>query len=210
MASRHPHRSIPQEGFLRFIIDVLINSVVIIVLFFFVQKVVAAPFQVIGNSMVHTLANGEYIIVTKLEYLFGEPQRGDVIVFHPPSHQDEYYIKRIIGTPGDTVRLHEGDVYVNGQKLDETYLDDELKSCIVPHMQVCPNDDKTYTVPKGKYFVLGDNRKGSSDSRSWYDQDNKPDPFVTLNQIQGKTRVVVYPLPEIRLMPGTTVFNALE
>jgi len=199
-----------EEGILRFIFDVIVNSVVIIALFFFVQTFVAAPFQVIGNSMIETLNHGEYILVSKLEYTFGSPHRGDVIVFHPPEHVNDYYIKRIVGIPGDEVLLKAGEVHVNGEKITENYLEEGLKTCLIAHMQSCVNDNKTYTVPDDKYFVLGDNRKGSSDSRAWFDDDNKPNPFVSTEQIQGKTRVVLYPLPELRLVPMTNVFDAVS
>src|SRR3990172_960498 len=189
-----------KETFIKFVVDVLVNSVVIIILFFFVQTVVAAPFQVVGNSMFDTLHDGEYIVVTKLEYLWGEPNRGDIIVFHPPQNKDDFYIKRIIGVPGDKILLKGGEVYVNGAKLEENYLAEGVATCIVAHSQDCQSDNKEFLVPAGEYFVLGDNRKGSSDSRAWYDDDNRPDPFVDRDQIQGKTRVVLYPLPEIRLM----------
>lgn len=74
-------------------------------------------------------------------------------------------------------------------------------------MSSCPGDDRRYQVSDGHYFVMGDNRNGSSDSRQWYDDDNRPDPFVELSQIQGKTRLVVYPLPSIRLVEETTAFD---
>jgi len=160
--------------------------------------------------MVDTLHNGEYIVVSKIEYVLGEPQRGDIVVFHPPHQEDEYYIKRIVGIPGDTVELKGGQVSVNGHVVTETYLREGLKTCVVAHMQSCGTDEKSYSVPPSKYFVLGDNRKGSSDSRAWYDKGNKPDPFVDISQIQGKTRVVLYPLPDIRLVPGTMVFEFLK
>lgn len=203
------YRSLPEDGILRFIVDVLVNSVVIIVLFFFVQGVIAAPFQVVGNSMVNTLHNGEYIIVSKLEYFVGEPERGDIIVFHPPLHEEEYYIKRIIGVPGDKVELKAGKVLVNGVVLEEDYLSPGISTCLVAQQRECEADERSFDVPDGKYFVLGDNRHGSSDSRAWYDADNKPDPFVDRAQIQGKTRVVLYPLPDIRLMHETMVFDGV-
>lgn len=189
-----------EESVGRFILDVIVNSAVIISMYLIVQYFIAAPFQVVGQSMANTLYDGEYIVVSKLEYTFGQPERGDIVVFHPPHQKKDYYIKRIIGVPGDTVRLKNGRVFVNGKEMTEPYIREQVITCIVAFMQDCPNDDKVYTVPEGKYFVLGDNRNGSSDSRSWYDQDNTPDPFVDLAQIQGKTRVVIYPLPEIRLI----------
>lgn len=184
----------------RFFLDVLVNSGVIIILFLLTQKFLAAPFQVVGHSMDETLHDGEYIVVSKLEYTFGEPERSDIIVFHPPQGNKDYYIKRIIGIPGDTIRLKSGKVYLNGKELPEPYLRESLKTCLVAFLQDCGEDDKTYTVPEGEYFVLGDNRSGSSDSRAWFDTENKPDPFVDKDQIQGKTRVVVYPPLAIRLV----------
>ena len=201
--------TIPEDGFVRFVIDVLVNSLVIIAMFFFVQKVIAAPFQVIGNSMFDTLHDGEYIVVSKLEYLFGEPERGDIVVFHPPLQKDEYYIKRIVGVPGDTVELKGGEVFVNGSEIEESYLREDLKTCLVARSNTCEDESFSYDVPEGKYFVLGDNRSGSSDSRAWYDSNNKPNPFVDLDQIQGKTRVVLYPLPDIRFIPETGVFEGV-
>ncbi len=198
-----------EETLGRFLLDVLINSAVIIIMFSVVQYLVAAPFQVVGHSMVNTLQDGEYIIVSKLDYLFSDPQRGNIIVFHPPEVKKDYYIKRIIGIPGDSVRLKGGNVIVNGQKLEENYLKEGLKTCLAAYMQDCANDDKVYKVPEGKYFVLGDNRSGSSDSRAWFTDDNKPDSFVDKDQIQGKTRVVVFPPRSIRLIPETKVFEGV-
>ncbi len=198
-----------EETLGRFLLDVLINSAVIIVMFLIVQRLIAAPFQVVGHSMVSTLQDGEYIIVSKLDYLFGDPKRGDIIVFHPPEVKKDYYIKRIMGIPGDEVRLKAGKVSVNGQELEENYLKEGLMTCLAAYMQDCANDDKVYKVPEGKYFVLGDNRSGSSDSRAWFTDDNKPDPFVDKDQIQGKTRLVVFPPRSIRLLPETKVFEGV-
>lgn len=193
-------QDIPEETIGRFLLDVAVNCAVIIVMFLLVQKVIAAPFQVVGNSMDNTLQDGEYIVVSKLDYLFGEPERGDVIVFHPPQNKKNFYIKRIIGTPGDTVRINGGKVSVNGKTLNETYLPKTLRTCLTAYLQECEQEDKSYIVPEKKYFVLGDNRTGSSDSRAWYDDNNNPDPFVDYKQIQGKTRIVLWPITEARLI----------
>lgn len=199
-----------EESFGRFVLDVLVNSVIIIILFFVGQKTIAAPFQVIGNSMFETLNDKEYIIVSKLDYFFGEPNRGDIVVFHPPVNTEEYYIKRIIGVPGDTVKIKAGEVFVNDTKLDENYLKEGMVTCLAAHMRSCGFDEREFEVPEGRYFVLGDNRTGSSDSRAWIDEDGNPDPFITMDQIQGKTRLVVYPLPSLRLVPSTAVFEGLS
>ncbi|MDF2379171.1 MAG: signal peptidase I [Candidatus Gracilibacteria bacterium] len=190
-----------------FLRDVAMNVVVIVTVFLIVHFFIAAPFQVVGNSMISTLQDDEYIVVSKLEYLIGNPGRGDIVVFHPPQNADDYYIKRVIGIPGDTVQLKSGDVFVNGLKIGESFLDEGMITCLVPHMKSCPGDNRTYQVPDDQYFVLGDNRHGSSDSRGWFDDDNKPSPFVTRSSIQGKTRMVVFPLPSVRIIDQTSVFD---
>ena len=203
------HSDEQNEGIVQFFVDVIINSAVIIALFFLVQAFIAAPFQVEGNSMYDTLVDNEYIVVSKLEYTFGSPQRGDVIVFHPPHDTEVFYIKRIIGVPGDHVRLKGGEVYVNDVKIEEEYLREGVRTCVVGRLNSCENDDKEYVVPDDEYFVMGDNRHGSSDSRGWM-HDGQPDSFVSRDQIQGKTRIVLYPLPSIRLFPETSAFASVH
>jgi signal peptidase I len=186
---------------LQFVIDVLVNSVVIIIVFYIVQQFLAAPFQVIGNSMINTLHDREYIVVSKIEYLMHPPERGDIVVFKPPSNGKDYYVKRIVGLPGDTIGLVKGKVFVNGKQIDESYLYENASTCVVARMSSCPNDNKAYVVPEGMYFVLGDNREGSSDSRSWRDSENGELPFVPRDEIAGKARFVILPLTSIRAIP---------
>lgn len=188
------------EGILGFISDVVVNSAIIIVVFYAIQYFLFAPFQVAGNSMINTLHDREYILVSKIGYYLEGPDHGDIIVFHPPNNTQEYYIKRVVGTPGDRVKIASGDVYVNDVRLEEPYLREGLATCLVARRSACENDNKSWVVPEGKYFVLGDNRDGSSDSRAWFDRNNVEDPFVHLDQIQGKTKLVVYPLPKMRLV----------
>ncbi len=199
-----------EETLWEFIVDVLINSVVIILIFVVGQKTLLAPFRVVGSSMVNTLSDGELIVVSKVEYYLNNPERGDIVVFHPPHDKDEYYIKRVIGTPGDIVNIKAGEVFVNGEKLDEDYLRDGTTTCLTAHKRSCDEENKTFEVPEGKFFVLGDNRHGSSDSRAWVNSDNERDPFVPKDMIQGKTHVVLYPFPSIRWVEETEVFDALD
>jgi signal peptidase I len=195
MDSRHQ-----QGGVLGFISDVIVNSAVIIVVFYTIQYFLFAPFQVVGNSMLNTLNDREYILVSKIGYYQEGPQHGDVIVFHPPNNSKEYYIKRVVGVPGDRVRISSGKVFVNDAELFEPYLRPGVATCLVARRSSCEGDNKSWEVPDGKYFVLGDNRDGSSDSRAWYDRNNIEDPFVDIEQVQGKTKIVVYPLPAVRMM----------
>ena len=151
-----------EETFLQFVIDVLVNSVVIILVFFLMKAFVVAPFKVDGSSMVDTLHHKEYILVSKIEYLIGDPQRGDIIVFHPPVNEDQYYIKRIIGLPGDTVRVSNNTYIINGQPLDESeYIDPDVSLYGGSFLQ----ENQDIIIPDGTYFVSGDNRPHSSDSR---------------------------------------------
>lgn len=195
------NESTKRGAVLQFVIDVLVNSVVIIIVFYIVQQFLAAPFQVIGNSMINTLHDREYIVVSKIEYLMHPPERGDIVVFKPPSNGKDYYVKRIIGLPGDTIGLVKGKVFVNGKQIDESYLYENASTCVVARMSSCPNDNKAYVVPEGMYFVLGDNREGSSDSRSWRDSENGELPFVPREEIAGKARFVILPLTSIRAIP---------
>ena len=100
----------------------MLETLVLSIVLFVGVNVISARIRVDGASMEPTLATGEYVVVNRLSYRLGTPQRGDIIVFHPPLAPQEEYIKRVIGLPGDEVEVRDGTVYVNGQALDETYL----------------------------------------------------------------------------------------
>lgn len=113
-------------------------------------------YRVVGTSMVPTLEDGQFLVVNKLGYRLHPPQRGDIIVFQDPYSPDRKLIKRVIGLPGDSIEIQAGQVLVNDQVLDEPYLEDAGDS------------SRAATVlPEGEYWVMGDNRDNSSDSRSW-------------------------------------------
>jgi signal peptidase I len=127
-----------------------------LLIYFLVRFFLFENYRVVGSSMVPTLENDEYLVVSKLNYRIGEPQRGDIIVFQDPRDPTRKLIKRVIGLPGEVVEIRQGYVYINGQQLDEPYT----------------NGPGGYTVPStpipaGQYYVLGDNRRNSSDSHSW-------------------------------------------
>jgi signal peptidase I len=158
-----------------------IQSVVITVLLAFLLRVfVVQPFVVDGSSMEPNFHNNEYIIIDKLSYRFHNPKRGDVIVLHPPVAVAENYIKRIIGLPGETVSVENGDVFINGQKIDEPYLGDEN------HKTTPFNMSGPVTLGPNDYYVMGDNREHSSDSRDWG--------ILNRSEIEGRTWFVVFPL----------------
>ncbi|MBI4948258.1 signal peptidase I [Candidatus Berkelbacteria bacterium] len=144
------------------------------------------PFVVEGSSMEPNFHNGEYLFVEKISYRFKEPNRGDVVVMQYPRNTSVNYIKRIIGLPGETVVIKDGRVFINGTKLTESYLPtDEITLSLI-------NKDEEYTVhvPSGKYFVMGDNRDASSDSRDGW--------LLDRSQIVGRSALVVLPAKDFK------------
>ncbi len=164
-----------RSGFMRFVIDVAETLILSIVLFAAINAV-SARIRVDGASMEPTLQSGEFVIVNKLAYLFGEPTTGDVIVFHFPRDPDQEYIKRIIGLPGDRVEIKNGEVYVNDRVLDEDYI------------AASPVYEDILEVPDDSLIVLGDNRNNSSDSHNWGP--------VPLDYVIGKAMFVYWPPTE--------------
>lgn len=130
-----------------------------------------------SESMEPTLKVGDYAINNGLAYVGHEPQRGDIIIFeaHEKNMEGDTLIKRIIGLPGDDVMFIDNHVYINGQPIYEDYLDEDVKTD-------CMYD---FEVPEGCYFVMGDNRENSLDSRFW------EDPFVKREEIKGKMIMVI-------------------
>ena len=119
-----------------------------------VRMFLIQPFYVEGASMEPNFYDKEYLIINEITYRFNEPQRGEVIVFKYPKNPRQYYIKRIIGLPGETIEIRDGQVYINNEILEEEYI--KLLSS---------DNRKTVVLGDNEYFVLGDNRKNSSDSR---------------------------------------------
>jgi signal peptidase I len=140
------------------------------------------PVKVEGTSMMPGLTDQERIFINKYTYKLGAGSiaRDDLVVFHYPNDPSQSYIKRIIGLPGDIVQIIEGTVYVNGQKLDEPYVPPEYRDRV---------SRKKETVPPDDYFVLGDHRSSSNDSRVWG--------FVDRKEIYGKAVFVYWPLARI-------------
>ena len=132
------------------------------------------------GSMENTIMPGDDLLGLRTAYLFKDPQRGDIIIFKFPDDESQKFIKRIIGLPGDLVQIEDGKVYINGSttSLEEPYLKEEWTRNTGPF---------EFVVPEGCYFVMGDNRNDSLDSRYW---DN---PFVTEDEIIGKAEFIYYP-----------------
>jgi len=159
----------------------IIETIVLTLLMFLVIRFAVQNFNVDGTSMEPNLHNTELILVDKWTYLFRTPARGDVIVFAAPPHPDMDYVKRVIGLPGDIITIRNTTVIVNGVILKEIYVD--------PHNQgnlFAAKNISNLKIPPNNYFVLGDNRAVSSDSRDWG--------FVPKANIIGRAAFIYWPL----------------
>lgn len=150
---------------------------------------IAQPFIVSGASMEDTFSTGEYLIVDQLSYRFHEPERGDVIVFRYPKDPSKFFIKRIIGVPGDTIEI-KGDTvtifnekYPSGLELEEPYVH-----------SMSPGATVSEELGENEYFVMGDNRDASSDSRMWG--------VLHRDKIVGQAFIRLFPFSEIKVAPG--------
>lgn len=196
-----------KHGFWFHVLDVLFNIVVIVAIVAGIRTFLVSPFQVEGSSMVDTLEDKEYIIINKLAYIVGVPHRGDVVVFRPPNDPSKYYVKRIIGEPGDHIVIQDGYVYVRKAgasellKLDEsTYLNAHNEGNTFRHLP--SGGDRSpaeYDVPVDHYFVLGDNRQGSLDSRN-FTVDGNPAPYVERGEIKGRVWFVALPITKVHAL----------
>ena len=192
----------------------LVETLLLALLIFLAVRSAVQNFKVEGESMFPSLENGQYIIVNKLAYaqidlgkfdwfpffdpgdnpmhhLFGTPKRGDVVVFRSPTNPDRDFIKRVIGVPGDRVEIRSGVVYVNDEPLVEPYITGNTG---------CPCGP--WEVEPGKYFVLGDHRNNSSDSRVIG--------AIPEESIIGKALFSYWPLSEVGLAPNHSVSFASE
>ncbi|NOZ71073.1 MAG: signal peptidase I [Chloroflexi bacterium] len=166
------------------ILQTLILAGLLIVFF---RSFVFQNYIVEGNSMLDTLLPNERLIVSRLSYIIGEPQRGDIIVFQYPRDPNRDFVKRIIGMPGETISIQNNHIFIDGQPLPpEPYVH-------YPEMASLPPT----TLGDNEYFVMGDNRPGSSDSRSWGP--------LAKRFIIGKAWLVYFPLNRIHLIPHPNI-----
>jgi len=189
-----PHRS--RDDVIPNLLDILRSLLCVLVAAVFVLTFIAQPFRIPSESMEHTLLVGDFLLVNKMTYAppgkwgwllpYREPQRGDVIIFHYPVKPSEHVVKRVIGVPGDAVHLRDGLAYINGAPIDEPYVSfepaypDAYRDGFPQQIYTDPGVDPRWwqqmrsdvragqlVVPAGEYFVLGDNRNFSRDSRYW-------------------------------------------
>jgi signal peptidase I len=193
----------------------LLQTIVLTLAIFLGVRWVVQNFRVEGASMEPTLETGQYLLITKgsyfhvdgtfldhllptshqgsTDYLFGGPQRGDIVVFQAPTQPDKDFIKRIIGLPGDTVLVKNGTVFVNGQALDEPYIH-------YPATYTYPSDGQAKPIPDGYYFVLGDNRPNSSDSHLGWN--------VPVDHLVGRAWISYWPPMDWSFIPAGTATGA--
>ena len=155
----------------------IVETIALAVLIFIAVRFVVQSYQIDDASMQPGLHGSEFVMVNKVAYLFHAPQRGDVIVFHYPLDTSKDFIKRIIGLPGDTIRVDSTHVWVNNVELKEPYIS-----------QASNPQGQVWKVPANEYFVLGDNRPQSDDSRVWG--------FVPKYDIVGKAVMVYWPVSD--------------
>lgn len=176
-----PQRNRPFRIFL----EVLQTLILAVVLYFLIDLMVARV-RVENISMLPTLEPGEFVLVNKISYQWGDVDRGDIVVFHYSEQED--YIKRVIGVPGDVVEISSGEVRVNDSLLEE------------PYISAAPQYSGSWEVPDGSLFVLGDNRNQSSDSHRWG--------FIDDESVVGEAMVVYWPLDEMKFLSQPIIVKA--
>jgi len=172
-----------------FFLDILEVVVLAVAIFLLIYLWVMQPHKIKGDSMKPNFLNGEFLLTDKVSYRFNEPKRGDVVVFEAPVGEGEEFIKRIIGLPGEKVAIESGKVSINSKILDEAYLGDNVVTLGGAFLK--EGDGKV--IPEGSFFVLGDNRSHSSDSRTWG--------VVKLDKITGRAWLVYWPPKMAGLIP---------
>lgn len=176
-----------KKSVLRELLEMIIYVVCVALLAFLLYRYVGQQVEVEGHSMENTLGNGEHLILEKLSYRFSDPERFDIIVFRPYEDQkDTYYIKRVIGLPGEKIQIVDTNIYVDGELLEEDY----GKELIVdPGMA-----EEPVLLGEDEYFVLGDNRNNSIDSR------DESVGIVNRDAIMGRAWVRLWPLNKIGVL----------
>ena len=165
-----------QKSKLREVIDFLLPILIAVAVALVLKYCVIANAVVPTGSMLNTIQEGDRVIASRLAYVKDDPQRYDIVIFKYPDDEKQYYVKRIVGLPGETLSFKNGYTYVNGEKLDESYLPTQGITTLPDSMA-----DKTFTVP----FVMGDNRTGSNDSRLL------GEPYIPVEAAQARMLVAI-------------------
>lgn len=171
-----------KKSFFREVLEFVIPIILAVAIALFLKNCVIANAKVPTGSMLNTIQEGDRIIASRLAYLNDDPERYDIIIFKYPDDESQYFVKRVIGLPGETVNIVNGIVYVTKTDGTTIQLDDSFVTNCVPVGNFGP-----YVVPEDSYFMLGDNRNNSEDSRYW---ENK---YVKKDKIIGKVLFRYYP-----------------
>ena len=161
------------------LIDFIKTIIIAILISFLITRIIIINAVIPSGSMENTVMTNDRIIAFRISYLFSKPERQDIVILDSPNkNEDKLYLKRIIGLPGETINIIDGKVYINNEELplDEPYLKEDMLGSFGP-----------YVIPDGYYFVMGDNRNNSIDSRDW------ENPFVEEDKILGKAVLRYYP-----------------
>ena len=183
-----------EGGFMGFVAEVVKFVVLAVIIVVPIRVYVAQPYIVSGSSMYPTFKNGEYLVVDQLTYRFTEPQHGDVVVFRFPNNPSQFFIKRIIGLPGETVRIENGKLFIARGEGDARV---EIPVA-EPYAGPGGFESKTLALGDNEYFVMGDNRSASLDSRSWGP--------LSRDLIRGRALVRLFPVTATSLFPGKADF----
>ncbi len=174
------------------IVRELVETVVLSLVIFLLIRQVVQNYRIENHSMEPSFYEGQFVLVNKVAYWFGEPDRGDVVVFHNPRNTAEDYIKRVIGLPGDMVEVRDQAVLVNGVRLDEKF----------PHHAILPGEvGGPFRVEDGQLFVMGDNRPNSSDSRVFGP--------IERTLVVGQAWLRIWPLPQFGVVQHADVLLAV-
>lgn len=168
------------------VLELLVYAAVVLSLTFLIVNYVGQRTMVSGQSMYPMLENGDQLLVDKISYVFTKPQRFDIVVFRYLYKENTYYIKRVIGLPGETVQITDGTIYINGEVLEENYGYEPIREAKRASEPILLGEDE--------YFVLGDNRNDSSDSRDVAVAN------VSRDQIIGKAFVRIWPLNHLTII----------
>lgn len=179
-----------REGVFLTLKEIFQTAIISLAIFLFVYVFLVQPHRVQGLSMDPTFESGELLLTEKLSYRLYKPQRGDIIVFQAPIGRNADFIKRVIGLPGETVKIGDGSVFINGQKLEEDYISSPTQG------------NTTVTVGSNDYFVLGDNRSASSDSRSIG--------TIKKQTIRGKAWLVYWPIFKSASSFGARIISSVN
>lgn len=181
-AKKNENKDKPKKTVKQEIFEWVMVFVVAAALAFVVRTFIFEPVRVDGASMMNTLVDSEYMIATKYDYLLGDPERFDVVICNYPDAVDGMYrVKRVIGLPGEIIQLLGGELYVNGEHIEQNF-----------DMHSVTENFGPYTVPEGHYFVMGDNRNNSRDSRAALVGP------LSRSEIKGHVRAVVFPFGSMR------------